>query len=128
MWRTQVNDTWWGDRGNEWDGTNLPFLFQWAITRADKTLDGSVSSLPVFTALRKCLIYPYPLHLFSPASRDDLRGFCACVYVVHLCSRCSIFCISIGIVCVCFCCCRIFGFGRRRIVARKRWAQWLHKL
>lgn len=48
----QVNDTWWGSRGNEWDGTNLPFLFQWAITRADQTLDASVPRQPTFTGLQ----------------------------------------------------------------------------
>ena len=49
----QVNDSWWGSRGNEWDGTNVPFLFQWAITRADKTLDGTVTRQAIFTGLRK---------------------------------------------------------------------------
>ena len=53
----QVNDSWWGDRGDFWNGTDIPFLFQWAITRADKTLDGSVTRQQIFTAVRKCLVF-----------------------------------------------------------------------
>ena len=50
----QVNDTWWGSRGNEWNGTDISFLFQWAITRADKTLDASVERQTIFTGVREC--------------------------------------------------------------------------
>lgn len=54
--RAQVNDSWWGARGNTWSGTDIPFLFQWAITRADETFDGSVQLQPIFTALRTYLV------------------------------------------------------------------------
>ncbi|EKM49524.1 uncharacterized protein PHACADRAFT_166893 [Phanerochaete carnosa HHB-10118-sp] len=51
----QVNDSWWGDRGNEWNGSDLPFLFQWAVTPASQTLDENVTLQPIFTGLRKFL-------------------------------------------------------------------------
>ncbi|OCH85752.1 hypothetical protein OBBRIDRAFT_286277 [Obba rivulosa] len=48
---SEVNDTWWGDRGNMFDGTPIPFLFYWVITPADQSLE---SGLPqaTFTALQ----------------------------------------------------------------------------
>lgn len=50
-----VNDTWFGDRGGLWSGSNQTFLFYWVITRNDETLDGSQTPQPIFSAVRKYL-------------------------------------------------------------------------
>lgn len=60
LFRAPVNDTWLGSRGDLWNGSNVTFLFQWAITRADKTLDGTVTRQPIFSAVRKCCTFATP--------------------------------------------------------------------
>ncbi|KIY44766.1 hypothetical protein FISHEDRAFT_77176 [Fistulina hepatica ATCC 64428] len=50
--RTQVNDTWWGTSGDLWDGTNLTYPYYFIITRNDATLDGTQSTLSMFSAVQ----------------------------------------------------------------------------
>ncbi|EMD39817.1 hypothetical protein CERSUDRAFT_112080 [Gelatoporia subvermispora B] len=47
----QVNDTWWGSRGNMFDGTSIPFLFYWVITPASQGIDNALHQA-TFTALQ----------------------------------------------------------------------------
>src|ERR1700722_15632971 len=51
----QVNDTWWGEQGNNWNGQNVSYPYYWVIIRSDKGLDGSEVPQPIFTAVRKFL-------------------------------------------------------------------------
>ena len=53
--RAKVNDTWWGQAGAAWDGTDVNFFFYWVVTRNDVPLDGSAVSQPIFTAVREYL-------------------------------------------------------------------------
>lgn len=48
-----VNDTWFGDRGSLWSGSNVTFLFQWVVTPSTVTLDSSAIPQPIFTAVRE---------------------------------------------------------------------------
>ncbi|KXN84603.1 hypothetical protein AN958_12284 [Leucoagaricus sp. SymC.cos] len=48
----QVNDTWFGADGEQWNGTNVSFPFYWVITRSDRGLDGSQISQPIFSAVQ----------------------------------------------------------------------------
>ena len=52
----QVNDTWWGTDGQNWNGSNVSYPFYWVIIRSDKTLDGNQVAQPTFTAVRECLV------------------------------------------------------------------------
>lgn len=58
----QVNDSWWGDEGVNWSGTNISYPFYWIVTRNDKELDGTESTQPIFSAIRA---YQFPLSLYS---------------------------------------------------------------
>ena len=49
-----VNDTWFGDRGTQWNGTNVNFLYYWVVTRADQGLSGPIVPQSQFSAVRKC--------------------------------------------------------------------------
>ncbi|KAJ7075881.1 hypothetical protein B0H15DRAFT_941424 [Mycena belliarum] len=35
----QVNDSWWGDRGTNWNGSNISYPFFWIMSRSDQSLD-----------------------------------------------------------------------------------------
>ncbi|KAJ6584754.1 hypothetical protein B0H19DRAFT_980484 [Mycena capillaripes] len=35
----QVNDSWWGDRGSNWNGANISYPFFWIMSRSDQSLD-----------------------------------------------------------------------------------------
>ncbi|KAJ7645556.1 hypothetical protein DFH06DRAFT_1211702 [Mycena polygramma] len=35
----QVNDSWWGDRGVNWNGSNISYPFFWIMSRSDQSLD-----------------------------------------------------------------------------------------
>ncbi|KAK7048187.1 hypothetical protein R3P38DRAFT_1853750 [Favolaschia claudopus] len=35
----QVNDSWWGNRGANWDGQNISYPFFWIMSRSDQSLD-----------------------------------------------------------------------------------------
>ncbi|KDQ62171.1 hypothetical protein JAAARDRAFT_121803 [Jaapia argillacea MUCL 33604] len=48
----QVNDSWWGDRGVNWNGQNVSFTYFWVITRSDVGLDGSQIPQSTFTAVQ----------------------------------------------------------------------------
>jgi hypothetical protein len=54
--RRMVNDTWFGAQGLNWNGKNVSFPFQWAITRSDQTLDSNVSLQPIFTAVQTTVL------------------------------------------------------------------------
>ncbi|CDO71686.1 hypothetical protein BN946_scf184915.g30 [Trametes cinnabarina] len=47
----QVNDSWWGSRGNSWSGQNVSFPMYFIITRNDKPLDNSAIPQATFTAV-----------------------------------------------------------------------------
>jgi hypothetical protein len=51
--RAQVNDTWWGAEGSDWQGTNISYPYYWVIIRSDTTLDGSEIPQAIFTAVRQ---------------------------------------------------------------------------
>lgn len=51
-----VNDTWWGDRGRDWRGADIPYLFYWVITPGGQPLDGNSFPQATFTAVRKSLL------------------------------------------------------------------------
>lgn len=48
-----VNDTWWGERGADWNGGNQTFLFYFIVTRNDVALDASAEPQATFTAVRE---------------------------------------------------------------------------
>ncbi|EKM79067.1 hypothetical protein AGABI1DRAFT_73835 [Agaricus bisporus var. burnettii JB137-S8] len=48
----QVNDTWFGDEGFNWNGQNTSFPYYWVIARSDKGLDGSEQSQSIFSAVQ----------------------------------------------------------------------------
>ncbi|KAJ7164654.1 hypothetical protein C8R43DRAFT_1122529 [Mycena crocata] len=49
----QVNDSWWGDRGTNWDGTNISYPFFWIMSRSDQSLDqGTQKPQATFSAVQ----------------------------------------------------------------------------
>lgn len=56
-----VNDSWWGDRGREWKGQDIPYLFYWVVTANDSSLGANFLPQATFTAVRK--------YLFNDAAR-----------------------------------------------------------
>ncbi|KAJ7069966.1 hypothetical protein C8F01DRAFT_1114778 [Mycena amicta] len=49
----QVNDSWWGDRGANWDNANISYPFFWIMSRSDKSLsDGTQLPQATFTAVQ----------------------------------------------------------------------------
>ncbi|KAF7332323.1 NAD(P)-binding protein [Mycena kentingensis (nom. inval.)] len=49
----QVNDTWFGDRGANWAGTNISYPFYWIIARAGEDLDdGTLKPQTTFSAVQ----------------------------------------------------------------------------
>ena len=49
----QINDTWWGPRGSNWDGQNQSFPFYFLITRNDKSISNTDIPQATFTAVRE---------------------------------------------------------------------------
>ena len=60
-----VNDTWWGDRGGDWSGQNISYLFYWAITPGGQSLGANYLPQATFTAVRKSLL---PMTNFQSAN------------------------------------------------------------
>ncbi|KAJ7620995.1 hypothetical protein FB45DRAFT_132484 [Roridomyces roridus] len=53
LFRYQVNDTWWGDRGANWAGTNISYPFYWLVQRAGESLtDGFQQPQTIFSAVQ----------------------------------------------------------------------------
>lgn len=50
-----VNDTWWGDRGQDYKGGNISYLFYWVITPGGQSLGANDLPQATFTAVRKFL-------------------------------------------------------------------------
>ncbi|KAF7299205.1 hypothetical protein MIND_00869200 [Mycena indigotica] len=49
----QVNDSWWGDRGANWDNANISYPFFWIMSRSDKSLDdGTQQPQATFSAVQ----------------------------------------------------------------------------
>ncbi|KAF8651009.1 hypothetical protein AX16_004967 [Volvariella volvacea WC 439] len=48
----QVNDSWWGDNGDRWSGTNTSYPFYWVIIRSDRVIDGNEIPQATFTAVQ----------------------------------------------------------------------------
>ncbi|KAF7346110.1 hypothetical protein MSAN_01837700 [Mycena sanguinolenta] len=48
----QVNDSWWGTRGIDWNGANISYPFYWMISRSDEPLDGSQKPQATFRAVQ----------------------------------------------------------------------------
>ncbi|KAK7056969.1 hypothetical protein VNI00_002687 [Paramarasmius palmivorus] len=48
----QVNDTWFGSRGLNWNGQNVSFPYYWVVQRSDRPLDGSEITQTHFTAIQ----------------------------------------------------------------------------
>lgn len=53
---TLVNDTWWGDRGLDWDGQDISYLFYWVITPGGQSLGANYLPQATFTAVRKSIL------------------------------------------------------------------------
>ena len=84
-----VNDTWWGDRGTDYKGQNISYLFYWVITPGGQSLGTNYLPQATFTAVRKFLsvihlpsAHPYfppparfPRLTENPSHRDDLPRF-----------------------------------------------------
>ncbi|KAJ6509020.1 hypothetical protein C8R45DRAFT_894034 [Mycena sanguinolenta] len=51
-YEAQVNDTWWGTRGIDWNGANISYPFYWMISRSDEPLDGSQKPQSTFQAVQ----------------------------------------------------------------------------
>ncbi|KAF7365405.1 hypothetical protein MVEN_00413000 [Mycena venus] len=48
----QVNDSWWGDRGSNWNGANISYPFFWIMSRNDQSLsDGTQRPQATFSAV-----------------------------------------------------------------------------
>lgn len=50
--RFPVNDTWFGTRGEQWNGQPISYPFYWVITRSDATLESGIPQ-PIFNAVRE---------------------------------------------------------------------------
>lgn len=65
-----VNDTWWGDRGGDWNGQNISYLFYWVITPGGQSLGANGLPQATFTAVRKSFllmtIFPSACPYFRP--------------------------------------------------------------
>nr|GAT50577.1 predicted protein [Mycena chlorophos] len=49
----QVNDSWWGDRGTNYDGTNISYPFFWIMSRSDESIDDGIAQpQATFTAVQ----------------------------------------------------------------------------
>ncbi|KAJ7264014.1 hypothetical protein B0H12DRAFT_1230772 [Mycena haematopus] len=48
----QVNDSWWGTRGVDWQGSNISYPFYWIMSRSDEPLDGSQKPQATFQAVQ----------------------------------------------------------------------------
>lgn len=55
-----VNDSWWGDRGQDWKGENISYLFYWVVTPGNQTLGANYLPQATFTAVRKFLLMTHP--------------------------------------------------------------------
>ena len=56
-----VNDSWWGDRGRDWKGENISYLFYWVVTPRDQpSSDANFFPQATFTAVRKYLLMTQP--------------------------------------------------------------------
>lgn len=49
---TQVNDSWWGTRGELWNGSNISYPFYWVLISSTTTLDGNEIPQATFSAVR----------------------------------------------------------------------------
>ena len=49
----QVNETWFGSRGANWNGQNVSFPMYFIVTRNDRPLDNSAIPQSTFTAVRE---------------------------------------------------------------------------
>jgi len=48
----QVNDSWWGSNGSNWNGKNISYPFYWLISPSNQALDGSQTRQQVFSAVQ----------------------------------------------------------------------------
>jgi hypothetical protein len=49
-----VNDTWWGEYGANWNGSDIPHPMFWVITPAGQGIsNGAYTAQPTFTAVRE---------------------------------------------------------------------------
>jgi hypothetical protein len=48
-----VNDTWFGAKGLQWNGSNISMPFYWVLTPSGEGLDGSEIPQATFTAVRE---------------------------------------------------------------------------
>jgi len=54
--RAQVNDSWFGEQGKNWNGKDVAYPYYWVIIRSDKTLDGNQVPQPIFTAVQTTVL------------------------------------------------------------------------
>ena len=89
-----MNDTWWGDRGQDWNGQDISYLFYWVITPGGQSLGANYLPQATFTAVRKSLLMTYPrkrlpLFLSHPRHRfprlTEIR-----LYRDNLCPPCHV--------------------------------------
>lgn len=75
-----VNDSWWGDRGQDWRGQDISYLFYWVITPGGQSLGANYLPQATFTAIRESLLLmtnlpsAYPYFYPSPGSFPETNG------------------------------------------------------
>ncbi|KAK2465722.1 hypothetical protein APHAL10511_002266 [Amanita phalloides] len=50
--RAQVDDSWWGDDGSKWNGSNISYPFYWLISPNNEPLNGSQQPQAIFSAVQ----------------------------------------------------------------------------
>ena len=53
QYHVQIDDRWWGSRGENWNGQNVSFPFYWLITRNDRDITNTDRPQATFTAVRE---------------------------------------------------------------------------
>jgi len=69
-----VNDTWFGARGLQWNGTNMSMTFYWVLTRSGQGLDGSEIPQTTFTAVQTTVLDSVSSSLASSASAASMSS------------------------------------------------------
>ena len=75
----QVNDSWWGTNGANWNGQNISYPFYWVIISNTTTLNGNQIPQPTFTAVRACHLY---FHTYPSINRERISETTYADYVI----------------------------------------------
>jgi hypothetical protein len=76
----QVNDSWWGDRGSNWNGANISYPFFWIMSRSDQPLsDGTQKPQTTFQAVQTTFADSVLASMASTASVGSATASAAAV-------------------------------------------------